>query len=113
MDKELISYDPLNGISTYHSYDPFTDETTLHYVADCEPVLEANKALANSADYTRHGFKNEFWHYASIPPIVQMKWLFEEGIDVWKKEHGDRVSSKLEDPQWRYLKTTNKVHRFK
>ena len=113
MDKELIGYDPLNGISTYHTYDPDTDETILSYAADCEPVLEANKVLANLTDYTKHGFKECFWHYASIPPIVQMKWLIEEGIDVWNLEHSERVSRKLEDPAWRYLKVTTKVHPFK
>ena len=58
------------------------DETTLIYEQDVEPLLELNKSLQNNQQYSGDGIKNEWWHIASIPPIIQHKWLKEEGIDV-------------------------------
>lgn len=110
MDKRLLSYDPLNGISTYHSYDNETDTSTLIYTGDCQPVLEANKARANDPDFSKKGIKEEFWLYASIPTMLQLKWLIEEGIDVYKERDAGRVSQKLEDPEFRFLKCTSKKH---
>lgn len=113
MDKELISHDPLLGLSTYHSYDAETDTSVFSYEGDPASHLDLNKRLANDAEVTRQGIKDEFWLYASIPAIVQMKLLTEKGIDVWNPHHRDRLSKVLEDPEYRYLKTTNKIHRMK
>ena len=113
MDKTLLSFDQLTGLSTYHAYDSLTDETHIITEGDCEPVLELNRQRANDSELTRRGIKSDMWLYASIPAIVQMKWLTEEGLDVWKKEHGPRLSRKLEDPEYRYLKTTTGYHKIK
>ena len=113
MDKKLLSTDTLTGIYTYHEYDPLTDETKIIYFGDSEPYLEENKRLANDTEYTKKGFKNEFFKYASIPPAVQVKWLMEHGVDVYNKEHGAAIGKLLEDPQYRYLKTTTKHHKIK
>jgi hypothetical protein len=50
------------------------------------------------------------WHYASIPTGLQMKWLIEEGLDVYDDNHWPRILRKLNDPEYKYLKTTNKYH---
>lgn len=111
--ERLLSFDPLTGLSEFHSYDEATDTTTIRTVGDCEPYLERNKLMANDADFTKDGIKGEFWLYASIPPAVQVKLLIEKGIDVYNKNHGARLSKVLEDPDYRFLKTTTKVHKFK
>ena len=111
MAKRLISFDALTGIGTYHDYDAQTDETRIIHVGDSEPYLEQNKRQANDADYTRQGMKNEWWKYASIPPAVQVKWLIEKGVDVYNKDHGQRIMALINDPEYRYLKTTGKFHR--
>ena len=98
---------------TWHDYDPQTDETKIIYTSDSEPYLEANKRLANDDDYTKQGFKNEFYKYASIPPGVQLKFLIEHGVDVYNKEHGKAVGDLVNKPEYRYLKTTAKYHKFK
>lgn len=113
MDKQLLSFDPLTGLSTYHAYNSLTEETTIITEGDYSATLEANKRMQNDTDMTKQGIKDEMWLYASIPPIVQMKWLTEEGLDVWNKAHAQRLSRKLEDPAYRYLKTTTGVHLFK
>lgn len=113
MAERLLSVDPLTGISTFHDYDEDTDQTIIRYAGDCEPVLEANKVLQNDPDVTKRGIKDGMWLYARIPAIWQTKLLIEHGIDVWNKEHAERLNRILEDPAYRHLKTTTKHHKFK
>jgi len=110
MARELFSYDPLTGMRVWFDYNDLTDDATLEYEQDCEPILEANKAMANSDEYTKEGMKRDMWHYASIPAALQMKWLLEDGIDVYDDNAWPQIFRKLNDPQYRYLKTTSKVH---
>ena len=98
---------------TWHSYDEQTDETIISYTADSTPILEQNKSIANDTDISKQGIKDGFWLYASIPVEVQLQWLINDGIDVYNKHHGPRISQKLEDPDYRYLKTTHLHHKFK
>ena len=105
-----FSYDPMTGLTTSFDYDEDTDTAILKYEQDAEPSLEVTKALQNNTDYTRHGIKNEFWHYASIPVGIQMKWLIEDGIDVYDNNDWPAVMRKLNDPDYRHLKATAKFH---
>lgn len=113
MSRILLERDPLNGISQYHEYDALTDTSRFISVGDAEPVLELNRQIANDGEITKKGIKDGFWLYASIPTIFQYKLLVEHGIDVYKKEHGARLSKILEDPEYRHLKTTTKKHIIK
>lgn len=110
--KRLMSFDPLHSISTYHDYDAATDETRIIVEGDAEPLLDQNKRYANDTEMTRQGIKDEFWLYASIPAILQHKWLVEEGLDVYNPAHNARLSRKLEDPEFKYLKTTTGYHKL-
>jgi hypothetical protein len=75
--------------------------------------LDVNKVLRDSDEYTKNGIKKEMWQYAHIPIIVQMKWLVKYGPenDPMRKGNEKLLFSLLNDPEWRYLKTTNKIHR--
>ncbi len=108
--KELISWDPMNGIAQYHHYDVDTGASIFESVGDAGPAIEQNKRIANDPDIWKRGVKNEFALYASFPAIFQVKLMAEHGIDVYKKEHGPRLSKILEHPDYRYLKCTNKTH---
>lgn len=110
MTKSKIAYDPYNDITQYMHYDDITHETIFESVGDAAPVLELNRRIANENDIWKNGVKNEFALYARIPTIFQFKLLAEKGIDVYKKEHGARLSQVLEDPEYRHLKCTNKRH---
>lgn len=111
--RRLIGIDETTGINTFHEYDPLTDTTTIIHASDAEPVLENNKARANDAEYSKRGIKQGFWLYASIPAIVQTKWLIEHGVDVYNKDHGPRIGKLLNDPEYQYLKATTGYHKFK
>lgn len=109
-NERLLSFDPLTGISEWHSYDEDTDTTRIRSEGDCEPFMERSKNLANDADFSKEGIKSDFWMYASIPPAIQVKWLIEDGIDVYKREHAKRVFKKLADPEYLHLKCTSGKH---
>jgi len=103
--KRLFDHDPLTGMTEYFHYDEKTGAWGIESVQDMEPFLELNKALQNMPDYSKNGIKREWWHVARIPVIIQQKWLDEDGIDIFNKEHWSRVKKKLNDPEWRYLRT--------
>ena len=106
-DKRLLDYDPYTGIKTFHTYDSLTNKTYIEYEQDVDPWIELNKKLQNDEQYSRDGIKKEWWHIAQIPLIIQHKWLKEDGIDVYNKDHWHRVMKKLRDPDYRYLRTTS------
>lgn len=100
----------MTGMSIYFDYNELTDQTTLEYVQDVEPLLELNKKLQNETEYSKSGIKQEMWHYASIPNGLVMKWLIEEGLDVYDDNAWPQIMRKLNDPQYAYLKATTGNH---
>jgi len=105
MDKRLLDVDPVTGIKTYHSYDYNSNITYIQKVQDVEPILERNKALANS-EHQAKGIKSCWWHHATIPNTVIEAWL-KEGVDIFSKapEQKKLVRRMLNHPDWRYLRT--------
>lgn len=111
MTKRVLEYDPLTGITTSVEYAPETDTTTVHREqSDVHLILDANKVLQNDEDLTRKGIKKSWWHYAQIPNIIIEKWLNEHGVDIYNKDHEKAVFRLLNQPEYRYLKTTAKMH---
>lgn len=113
MAKRLLSTDPVTGLMTWHEYDHLTDETTISYSADSTPILEQNKAMQKDGDFSRKGIKQEFWFYGSIPVEVQLDWLINKGVDVYNKDHTKKVFQLINDPEYKYLKTTTGYHKPK
>lgn len=110
--KRLFDHDPDTGITEYFHYDPLTDTTRIETVQDVEPFLDGNKARQNDEQYTRDGIKNEMWHYARVPLVIQLRWLNEYGSKDWPMRPGNEklLFRLLNSPEWRYLKTTGKIH---
>jgi hypothetical protein len=110
--KRLLDYDPTTGVTEYFDYDPLTDTSYVETVQDVEGILDANKKLQNNDDYWKQGVKAEMAHYASIPVVVQMRWLSEYGSQNWPMRPGNEklLFKLLNSPEWRYLKTTGKIH---
>ena len=104
MAKRLLDYDPATGIRTYHHYDDITKITNIERVQNVAPILEMNKELAKT-NHQENGIKNSWWHAAMIPVTVIEKWLNEDGIDAYNRDHWPAVKRKLNDPDWRYLRT--------
>lgn len=105
MGKDLLSYDPAAQIATYHHYDDSTKITSIERVQNIEPILERNKALANT-EHEKKGIKNSWWHAGIIPLTVIEEWL-KEGVDAFSEDpwHRKKVKQKLNSPDYRYLRT--------
>lgn len=72
---------------------------------DVEPILERNKALQTFNDgYTK---SRDLARVASIPVVVIYEWMRRYGINVFDPAHEAKVRKLLNDPEWRYLRTSS------
>ena len=110
--KRLLSRDQETGVAEYFHFDPASGDVHIETVQDVEPALDVNKRLKNDEQYTKHGIKNEMWHYATIPIVVQVRWLNEYGLSNWPMlpQNKDLLFRLLNSREWGYLKTTSKLH---
>jgi hypothetical protein len=113
--KRHFDYDPVTGIREIFHFDPMTGDAHIETIQDCTEILDENKAFQNDEEYTRNGIKNEFWNYAFVPNVVQLKWLVKYGPehDPMKRGNERLLFSLLNDPEWRHLKKTTKIHTAK
>ena len=107
MAKRLIDYDPLTETTSWFEYDALTDKTTIYTEQNVEAIIEANKRRQNDPSYAEHGKKQEYIHEACIPNSVIHQWL-KEGINFYNKEDWGKVRKKLNDPEYKYLRTTDR-----
>ena len=70
---------------------------------DCAPVLEANKSAATFND--GYSPSRELRRAASIPLIVILKWLNEEGWFALDPACAGKLKEKLNSSDYRYLRT--------
>jgi hypothetical protein len=110
--KKVLDHDTFTGVTEIFHYDEMTGDVHIESRQDVEPILDQNKALQNDDEYSKNGIKNEMWHFASIPIIVQLKWINEYGLenDPMRKGNEKLLFRLLNSPEWRYLKATNKIH---
>lgn len=107
MTKRLLDRNVETGVDVWFHYDELTDVSTIETVQSAEAIesiLEVNKAAYADDTYRKRGLKKEFVHYASIPVGVQLKWM-KEGVNIYKKEHFPAMIRRLNDPDWKYLRT--------
>lgn len=78
---------------------------------DVGELVEYAKTKANGQNTSAGRFMGDKWaaSAAVIPAAVQLKWLTEEGLDIYNPAHADRLKKKLNDPEWRHLRTQHFV----
>lgn len=98
----------INGLTTEYWWDDVEDKLFINRVDDIEAILNNNVKEYNShSTKTSKKFHHEVLNkVASIPLVIVEKWRKEEGLDVFNKDHADRVKRKLNDPEYRYLRTS-------
>jgi hypothetical protein len=76
---------------------------------DVGEIVEDAKDRANGQNYSAGRFMGNKWgaSAAVIPVAVQLKWLNEEGLDIFNPDHADRLKAKLNDPDYAYLRTNH------
>jgi hypothetical protein len=106
-ERRPFKRDPERGISI--DFEPTEDGGfQLIYSQDVEPILEANKAK-QSAGRDYYARDKDMWRVASIPILIQYKWLIEHGVDVHKEDHWPGVKRLLNSSDYRYLKTAEVI----
>lgn len=91
------------SVDTGIEVDPIENTVLIRHQQDCNPTIELNKKLYNMGD--GYGPTREWRRAASIPNIILEKWLKEEGIRWWDSEDAPALMAKLDDPEWRFLRT--------
>ena len=108
--KQLLDYDPIRGMSCFMEVDHATNKLMLTHEQDVGKIIDANKNDANDIDKTRRGWKQDWWKYASIPAIVEVQWLQKFGVSLDNPGHKKKIFQLLNHPDYKYLKSTSKVH---
>lgn len=101
--KRLFDIDAETGTREIFHYDELTQQATIETVTDAEPVLNVNKALYNDGD--GYSPSRELKRAASIPMGVVLLWHQRYGVDVFNRDHTEKVRRLLNDSEWRYLRT--------
>ena len=104
----LFDKDPLTGITQYYDYDPVKNENLINNVKNPTALIEKLKQVRNNPDTWAQGVKESWVHYASIPPIVELK-LKEKGIDIYNKDQTKELLKEINE-NYPWLKTTTKKH---
>lgn len=104
----LFDHDPETGVTEHFDYDPITDQVAITYSQDVTGFLDRMNAMRNAPEYSQKGMKEEWWHYASIPPVVEME-LLKKGLSLHNKDHTKRILKEI-NTNYPYLKATTKCH---
>jgi hypothetical protein len=104
----LFDYDDMTGVKTYFDYDPIKDEAILTYEQDVSGFLDRMKDIRNNPEISAKGIKEDWWHYCSIPPVVEMD-LMNKGLYLHKPDDMKAIL-KIINSDYPYLKSTTKTH---
>lgn len=95
---EMIDDGSFNGLRKYiRSSDEDEGTVQVRYEGVDNEVVEQNKR-AEAPDK-----RSDMWHVGHIPASLGLKWLVEEGIDMWNPHHMDAVTKKLMCSDYRHL----------
>jgi hypothetical protein len=97
-DWEQIDDGSWNGVKKFIRADDEDNVQVRYEDFDTERVTRFNKEAETSK-----GKGSDFWHVGHIPASVGLKWLAEEGLDMWNPAHMDGVLKKLECSDYRHL----------
>ncbi len=104
----LFDHDSETGVTTHFDYDPIKDEVSLTYEQDVTMFLDRMQAIRNNPEISAKGMKEDWWFYASIPPVVQLE-LMKRGLKLENKDDMKAIL-KIINTEYPYLKATEKKH---
>ena len=105
----LFDYDPLTGVTTNFDYDPINDQAILTYEQDVTGFLDRMKDMRSDTGRSDKGIKEDWWHYCSIPEVVEME-LMKKGLYLHNKDHFKAIMREI-NTNYPYLRATDKWHR--
>ena len=100
----FFDYDPTTGVTQTFDYDPVTEDVRLTSTQDLTAFFEAIKQKRDNPEAWAKGVKEEFAHYATIPPVIQME-LMKKGIDIHNPNQTKELLKEI-NSSYPYLKAT-------
>lgn len=93
-----------DGVTTWFVQDTDTGEFRFEYEQDVQGTLKAIKELRS--DGPRAGKGKDLWHVAEIPMEVALKWMIEEGCNIFASSEAFKhvYKKKMNDPDYAYLR---------
>jgi hypothetical protein len=104
----LFDYDPETGIKEFYDYDPIKDQVMITTEQDVGLFVDRMNALRKNEDYSKAGMKEEWWHYCSIPTVVELE-LRKKGLHLENKDHIKAILREI-NANYPFLKATTKKH---
>ncbi len=105
----LFDLDPETGVRTLYDYDPIMDRAILTYEQDVTGFLDHMHAHRSTPEASAKGIKEDWWHYASIPEVVEME-LMKKGLFLHNKDHMKDILKEI-NTNYPHLRATDKWHR--
>lgn len=97
-DWQLIDDGSFNGVRKWiRAFDEDEGTVQVRYEGNDSEIVEQNKR-SDGPDK-----RSDMWHVGHIPASVGLKWLVEEGIDLWNPDHADAITRKLMCSDYRHL----------
>lgn len=93
---EQIDDGSFNGVKKFLRADD-EGNVQVRYEGHDHEIVEQNKR-AEGVNKSK-----DVWHVGHIPASLGLKWLVEEGLDMWNPAHQDGVMRKLMDSDYRHL----------
>jgi hypothetical protein len=100
----FFDYDPNTGITQTFDYDPVTEDVRLTSTQNLDAFFAAVKAKRDNPDAWKKGVKEEWAHYASIPPVIEME-LLKQGIDMNNPDQTKELLNAI-NTKYPFLKVT-------
>lgn len=104
----LFDYDALTGVTQYYDYDPVNDAHSITSTQNIDAFLELLKQKRNDPEAWAKGVKQEWAHYASIPPVIEMA-LRKKGIDIFNPHQTKELIKEI-NTNYPFLKVTTAKH---
>jgi hypothetical protein len=103
-----FDYDAETGITETFDYDPITESFSIVSTQDITGFLDTMKTARLDVDKTTKGIKEDWWHYCSIPTVVELE-LRKKGLCLENKDHMKAILHEI-NVNYPYLKATEKKH---
>lgn len=103
-----FDFNPDTGVTQYFDYDPIKDEIHIISSQDCSALIDQMARLRNDEEYSKKGIKEEWWHYATIPAIVEIE-LRKKGLNIYDKNATKAILKEI-NQNYPALKATTKTH---
>ena len=100
----FFDYDPNTGVTQTFDYDPVNGDVRLTSTQNLDAFFAAIKAKRDNPDAWKQGVKEEWAHYASIPPVIEMQ-LMKDGIDIHNPNQTKELLHAI-NTKYPFLKTT-------